>query len=131
MPNLVELNLSFNNITHNFLEFETNLDKLDILDLEHNNIIPWHKSVVKNKLSELDLGGNQMDFVTQSMLDDFNKVDVLDLHNNPFNCTTCQMAHFAKWLSSHKNLEMSIGIMCAIPENIKVIKMLKPPNCNA
>uniref|UniRef100_T1JC41 LRRCT domain-containing protein n=1 Tax=Strigamia maritima TaxID=126957 RepID=T1JC41_STRMM len=132
-PNLIFLQLSYNNITYNPIQYEK-LKKLETLHLNHNLVIPWHRSLISDSdfsLMALYVDNNQLTSVTPAMLSDFGVLRYLSLHNNPFACITCQVYELAKWMNkTSTHLIDTNNIKCIKPKRELVMLMTEPFYCN-
>ncbi|GFY41487.1 toll-like receptor 2 [Trichonephila inaurata madagascariensis] len=76
---------------------------LKILTISNNELLPWVSKILHRNasLKLLDLSKNQINFVTSAMISDFKQIKVhLDLSQNPFNCSACEMWEFQQFLNS-------------------------------
>lgn len=74
-----------------------NLKYLKFLILSRNDIFPWNQKILhpNSRITALLLSGNEIDYITDTMLKEFHLVTkTLDLSKNPFNCTKCEMHEF-------------------------------------
>lgn len=132
-PSLKELNLAGNffanlpvhilksiifpltlDISHNFLTNISDIGKLMLENLyvSYNNIREWEIPIIFPKIKNLDLRGNQIAVITQTMSDSFIDVRV-KLNNNPFDCTPCSISHFYHWyMNSETN---NTDFVCSSP----------------
>lgn len=65
--------------------------------LDENKVVAWNFTILppESNVSTLLLSKNKIAYITPSMMADFFRVtDVLDVSENPFNCTACGMKDF-------------------------------------
>ncbi|KAF8790507.1 toll-like receptor 2 [Argiope bruennichi] len=106
--------------------FFSSIYNLKVLIMSNNALVPWSEEIFNknSSLTALSLSGNQLSYVTPSMLSDFKQVnEFLDITRNPFNCSVCGMEEFQHFLKSSNltfNVQMSgeeldSTLMCTEP----------------
>ncbi|KAG1701183.1 Toll-like receptor 13 [Nymphon striatum] len=129
---LKNLDISFNGLTNYALELLRPLRNLTLLVLGNNKIKRWdvRLDIFKNNkyLTNLGLANNDIDVVTQAMIEDFSgAIEFLSIAPNPFDCQLCQSEIFQKWLkdTNRNNTTLSLvyeprvwGVYCSKPETL-------------
>lgn len=102
LPNLKHIGLERNNlhtISPNQLTFLTRLESLSLAD---NNLSPWNENLLPNgNLKILLANQNKFTYLTNKMLEDWKKLEILDLDGNPISCD-CTLYPVALWLKDNK-----------------------------
>ncbi|GLV35079.1 tollo [Carabus blaptoides fortunei] len=121
LSNLKHIGLERNNlhiISPNQLTFLVRLESLSIAD---NSLSPWNKNVLPHgNLKILLANQNKFTYVTNKMLEDWKKLEILNLDGNPISCD-CTLYPVVLWL---KNNKMSVNYsaknyiaFCVSPES--------------
>uniref|UniRef100_T1ITN8 TIR domain-containing protein n=1 Tax=Strigamia maritima TaxID=126957 RepID=T1ITN8_STRMM len=128
-PNLQILNLAYNKLNLIPLRDIEVLNKLDLLILRNNAIIPWHDPIAYGKnvrSSTIDLKENNLDQITPAMIRDFSLFHTVDISLNPYNCSKCVMYDFARWLNSTNiTVNNENYIQCKNPKNMRDMPVSK------
>lgn len=91
----------------------SNLEKLEILTIGNNKLLPWSEKILNENatIKIFDLFRNNIDDITEMMLSEFQQVtSYLDLSENPFNCSRCGIQKFQNFcLRSNLSLKLRIN----------------------
>ncbi|KAG1665308.1 Histone H2B 3 [Nymphon striatum] len=128
---LKKLDISLNTLTNYDLEFLRPLQNLTLLVLGNNKIKRWdvRLDIFKNNkyLTHLGLQNNDIDVVTQAMIEDFSgSIQFLSIAPNPFDCQLCQTETFQKWLKDTDQNKTALSLVYA--PNVLGVNCSKPDN---
>ncbi|GLV35078.1 Toll-9 [Carabus blaptoides fortunei] len=103
-PNLTYLGLEGNGIHVISPNQLNNLVKLRILNLGENKLCPWTMTILPHEsLRTLMAQQNKITDITLAMLEDFQRLETLNLDGNPLTCD-CSLYPVVTWLTSRKTL---------------------------
>ncbi|XP_055934243.1 toll-like receptor 8 isoform X2 [Argiope bruennichi] len=127
-PKLEVLSLNQNKIFSFPSGMFLNLNVLGIIRVGDNFIQPWTEEILpfSGNLTLFMLKKNKISFFTKLMLEDLNKVELVDFSGNPINCSHCSTKDLQIWLESTNTSFVKLAseeknFLCHEPQELKGI----------
>ncbi|XP_067841018.1 trophoblast glycoprotein [Heptranchias perlo] len=131
LTNLVQLELSENDLFYLPARTFSRLPNLKHLELRNNSIVDLKDTFRNLNLQTLDLSSNALKTMGNTTLAELSSQPQIsvDLRDNPFVCD-CGVEEFLRWLESTDKVVEKDGLLCASPESMRNKPILQAKSSN-
>ncbi|XP_070539499.1 toll-like receptor 4 [Ptychodera flava] len=99
---------------------------LEVLSLKAFNVLQYMDVIPSTvtRLKSLDISSNQITKINTNVLKSLPNLKTLDIHQNPFSCSKCEMKSLVQWLENDKMVSLSEVPTCATPQEMDGVSLL-------